>query len=338
MVHVPQGRERTNPDAVLSSEGSRVGGRGEERLRGDTVDSVEKRGATVEEATALALAELGIDISEAEVEVLTPPRRGFLGSAKRPLVRVTRRSATAAEDPVIDEDSVAQLPGTDPEDSRSRDGAPPEQVAPAEGGAQRGVPTEMDSEDADDAAAASATSEENAVTETTSPPPTEDAVDFDALSPEERMELLDEECDLAADFVEGLLDLLDLPGDIEIEVSEEAAVVNVSDVGSGLLIGRRGATLDALQELVRSSTQRQTERRSHVRVDVEGYRARQLDKLRSKCRDAIAQVRETGEPVRLEPMDAYERKMMHDLIAKTGGVTSSSEGTEPKRRVVIVPE
>ena len=157
------------------------------------------------------------------------------------------------------------------------------------------------------------------------------------LTEEEFMELLDRDADLAADFVEGLLDRLDLPGDIEIVTEEQQAFVTVQDVGSGLLIGRRGATLDALQELVRCAIQRQTERRTHVRVDVEGYRARQLEKLRDKCRDAIAQVRETGQPARLEPMDAYERKMMHDLAAKTGGVTSSSEGNEPRRRVVIHP-
>jgi len=158
------------------------------------------------------------------------------------------------------------------------------------------------------------------------------------LSAEERLNQLDQEADLAADFVEGLLDRLDLPGDIEIEITEEQALLNLDDVGSGLLIGRRGATLDALQELVRCAVQRQTERRSRVRVDVEGYRARHVEKLRDRCREAIAQVRESGEPVRLEPMDPYERKLMHDLVAKTGGVTSSSEGAEPKRRVVIHPD
>ena len=157
------------------------------------------------------------------------------------------------------------------------------------------------------------------------------------LSPEQRVEQLDHEADLAADFVEELLDLLDLPGDIEIEVREDQALVNIYDVGSGLLIGRRGATLDALQELVRCAVQRSTERRTHVRVDVEGYRARQLDKLRDKCRDAIAEVRETGQPYRLEAMDAFERKMMHDLVTRSVGVTSQSEGNEPKRRVVIYP-
>lgn len=158
------------------------------------------------------------------------------------------------------------------------------------------------------------------------------------LDTSDRLALLDEEADLAADFLEGLLDILDLPGDLDIEVNAHQAVVTVQDLGSGLLIGRRGATLDALQELVRCSVQRQIERRTHVRVDVEGYRARQIEKLRERCREAIAEVRETGHAVKLEPMDAYERKMMHNLVAAAGGVTSASEGSEPKRRVVIRPE
>lgn len=157
------------------------------------------------------------------------------------------------------------------------------------------------------------------------------------LSTEEWLDLLDEEADIAADFIEGLLDRLDLPGDIDIEVRDDQAFVRVNDVGSGLLIGRRGMTLEALQELARCAVQRRTERRAHVRVDVEGYRERQLEKLRGKCRDAIAEVRESGEPVRLEPMDAFERKVMHGIVAQAGGVTSASEGSEPRRRVVVQP-
>ena len=277
--------------------------------------SVEVEGGTVEEATAAALKELQASIDDVHVEVLRAPRRGIFASRGKAVVRATVReqAMTSAEDSradtsgAADSDAAATAAGQPP-------GQPASEVLRSE---EEQVMTEADVQtDAE----------------------TQPQVDLDALSPEQRVELLDEECDLAADFVEGLLDLLDLPGDIEIEVTEDGAVVNVSDVGSGLLIGRRGATLDALQELVRSTTQRQTERRSQVRVDVEGYRARQLEKLRSKCRDAIAQVRETGEPYKLEPMDAYERKMMHDLVARTGGVTSSSEGAEPKRRVVIQPE
>lgn len=158
------------------------------------------------------------------------------------------------------------------------------------------------------------------------------------LSQQEWLDLLDEEAEIAADFIEGLLDQLDLPGDIDIEVADDQAFVRVHHVGSGVLIGRRGLTLDALQELVRCAVQRRTQRKAHVRVDVEGYRERELEKLRSKCRDAVAQVRESGEAVRLEPMDAFERKEMHGIVAQAGGVTSSSEGNEPRRRVVVRPE
>lgn len=278
--------------------------------------SVEKRAATVEEATAAAMTELGLGPDDVEVEVLASPRRGLFGGGRRAHVRVIERAGKSDQEP--DQQRTSQA-ATD-----SVVGPSPDRPAgTAEAESEHQEPDVTDTE----TGTATGDQQEQVV---------RDAGDPD-ISPEERADLLDEEADLAADFVEGLLDLLDLPGDIEIEVQEEQAVVNVSDVGSGLLIGRRGATLEALQELVRCATQRQTERRSYVRVDVEGYRARQLEKLRAKCRDGIAQVRETGEPVRLEPMDAYERKMMHDLVARTGGVTSSSEGSEPKRRVVIHP-
>ena len=276
--------------------------------------SVEVEGGTVEEATAAALNELEASIEDVDVEVLRAPRRGIFASRGKAVIRATvRERSTSLAEAQADTSGAAHSDATE-----SAAGQPSREPATED--------LWMEEEQGMTEADVQADAE------------TQPQVDLDALTPEQRVELLDEECDLAADFVEGLLDLLDLPGDIEIEVTEDGAVVNVSDVGSGLLIGRRGATLDALQELVRSTTQRQTERRSQVRVDVEGYRARQLEKLRSKCRDAIAEVRETGEPYKLEPMDAYERKMMHDLVARTGGVTSSSEGAEPKRRVVIQPE
>jgi spoIIIJ-associated protein len=266
---------------------------------------VEKRASTVEDATAAALHELGVDRTEADVEVISEGRRGLFGGRSRAHVRVTARDlqqgsngeapvADTAVDEQVDEETERTLPPVEP---------------------------------ADDAETVEAT-----------PPGDGQAPTADAVPPAEgsdRLAELNEEADLAADFVEGLLDILELPGDIEIEVDESQAFVNVVEVGSGLLIGRRGATLDALQELVRAATQRQIERRSHVRIDIEGYRQRQLEKIKDRCRDGIAQVRETGEPYRLEPMDAYERKVMHDLVARTGGVRSASEGVEPRRRVVV---
>lgn len=264
---------------------------------------VEKRASTVEDATTAALRELGIDRADAEIEVISEGRRGLFGGRSRAHVRVTARDLQHSGN---GEAPVAETAVEDQVDTVEVDEAPAE--APAED------PTPLN---------------------VTAEPVAEDADADDAEEGSDRLGELNEEADLAADFVEGLLDILELPGDIEIEVDESQAFVNVVEVGSGLLIGRRGATLDALQELVRAATQRQIERRSHVRIDIEGYRQRQLEKIKDRCRDGIAQVRETGEPYRLEPMDAYERKVMHDLVARTGGVRSSSEGVEPRRRVVV---
>lgn len=277
--------------------------------------SAEARGATVDEAVQRARADLGLTDEEATVEVLTEGRKGLFGGGRRAHVRVTARD-------ISDEEHPPQAAAA------SADSTPDEE----DGVADTDTDTEATDTEATDAPDdAGEAGDDRAGRDAP-------AADAEELTPEERMDQLDEEAELAADFVEGLLDRFDLPGDLEIEVHEDQAFVNLQDIDSGILIGRRGATLEALQELVRSAVQRQTERRAHVRVDVEGYKARHTEKLRDKCREAIAQVRETGEPFRLEPMDAYERKLMHNLVARTGGVTSVSEGHEPKRRVVIHPE
>lgn len=149
------------------------------------------------------------------------------------------------------------------------------------------------------------------------------------------IEDLEEEADAAADFLEGLLDALDLPGDIRIRTTEDHAEVEVVEIGSGALIGRRGQTLEAIQELVRCALQREFQRRSRVKVDAEGYRARRLEKLIEKAEEAIDEVLDTGESVRLEPMDVFERKSVHQIVADVDGVLSRSQGREPARRVVI---
>ncbi len=152
-----------------------------------------------------------------------------------------------------------------------------------------------------------------------------------AITPED----LDEEADAAADFIEGLLDAMDLPGDLRIKVHGDHAELEVVEVGSGALIGRRGQTLEAVQELVRCSLQREFQRRARVKVDIEGYRARRLEKLLEKAEEAIDAVLDGGEPERLEPMDVFERKAVHQVVADVEGVTSRSQGREPARRVVI---
>lgn len=146
---------------------------------------------------------------------------------------------------------------------------------------------------------------------------------------------LDEEATAAADFLEGLLDILELPGDLQIRVLEDRAEVEIVGMDSGLLIGRHGQTLDSLQELVRCAMQRRFERRSRVKVDIEGYRQGRLEKYLEDAAEAVRTARDSGEAQRLEPMDSFDRKAVHHRVAEEEGVTSYSEGREPNRRVVI---
>ncbi|MBX6356564.1 MAG: single-stranded DNA-binding protein [Micromonosporaceae bacterium] len=143
--------------------------------------------------------------------------------------------------------------------------------------------------------------------------------------------------EIAADYVEGLLDILDYDGDIDELVSGGRPVVEV--VGGRLqsLVGQRGATLEALQELTRLAVFRQTGSPSRLLLDVGGYRANRRKELAAVARNAVEKVREYGEPVRLEPMTAFERKCVHDVINALDGVESESEGVEPSRRVVVRP-
>lgn len=168
----------------------------------------------------------------------------------------------------------------------------------------------------------------------------QDASPDDAVAlTDAELDELDEEADAGADFIEGLLDAMDLPGELQIRIIEETrrAEVEVVDMDTGALIGRRGSTLEAIQELMRCALQSQFERRVHVHVDVEGYRARRLEKLLDKADEAIDQVLDAGEPERLEPMDVFERKAVHQFVNNVDGVMSRSQGREPSRRIVIEP-
>lgn len=141
------------------------------------------------------------------------------------------------------------------------------------------------------------------------------------------------EGDLVADYLEELLDIADLDGDIENSVSEGRAFVAI-DTDSDLLVGKDGKVLDALQELSRLVVMTETGHRSRLMVDVAGFRERRRAELVAMARDAIAEVQETGDPVRMMPLNAYERKIVHDEVAGAG-LMSESEGEPPNRRVVV---
>jgi spoIIIJ-associated protein len=155
-----------------------------------------------------------------------------------------------------------------------------------------------------------------------------------------RTELLEEEGDIAADYLEELLDIADLDGDIDIDVVDGRAHVAVVNEEGGddlrKLVGADGQVLTALQELTRLTVQAQTGQRSWLMLDVDGYRDRRRNDLRARAQKAVDSVQETGEAVALEPMNSFERKVVHDVVA-SAGLRSESEGEGDGRHVVVLP-
>lgn len=147
---------------------------------------------------------------------------------------------------------------------------------------------------------------------------------------------LEREGDIAADFLEGLLDIADIDGDIDMDVDGDRAAVSIVGGELQALVGRSGEILDALQELTRLAVYRETGERSRLMLDVAGYRAGRRAELVELAGTAIAKVNDDGEPVKLAPMSPFERKVVHDAIA-AAGLTSESEGAEPRRYVVVLP-
>ena len=137
------------------------------------------------------------------------------------------------------------------------------------------------------------------------------------------------------EFLEGLLGAMGLEAEVASSIEEGTAFLDVSGEGLGGLIGRRGQTLDALQELARTAVQRKLRARIRLLVDVEGYRARRRASLAEYAREMATRAKERGTEIELEPMSAYERKIVHQAVSEIDGASSFSEGEEPARKVVI---
>lgn len=153
---------------------------------------------------------------------------------------------------------------------------------------------------------------------------------------EDDLNSLEEEGEIAADYIEGLLDIADLDGDIDMDVEGDRAVVSVVGATLDELVGDDGEVLEALQELTRLAVHRKTGTRARLMLDVGGFRARRRTELAEFGRSVAAEVSRTGEPKKLRAMSPFERKIIHDAVA-LAGLRSESEGEEPNRRVVVFP-
>ncbi|MHC6222982.1 Jag family protein [Arthrobacter sp. MMS24-S77] len=189
----------------------------------------------------------------------------------------------------------------------------------------------MSVESTEEATAAGATEE---LAETT----VETAAEDESTEKGSSVSRLEEEGDVAADYLEELLDIADIDGDIDIEIRNGRTYISIAaeDDSEGLeaLVGRDGEVLEALQELARLSVLSATENRSRLVLDINGYRKERAGDLQQIAEDAVAKVKETGASVALEPMSAYERKIVHDAVADLGFV-SESEGEGPGRHIVV---
>ena len=147
---------------------------------------------------------------------------------------------------------------------------------------------------------------------------------------------LEEEGDIAADYLEGLLDIADLDGDIDIDVENNRASVAIVGAKLDNLVGRDGEVLDALQELTRLAVQSSTGDRSRLMLDISGFRENRRTDLKALADEKAAEAKASGAPIKLKPMNAFERKIVHDRIQELG-LSSESEGEDPNRFVVVFP-
>ena len=164
----------------------------------------------------------------------------------------------------------------------------------------------------------------------------DDVIDDEEDDDEEDLSTLEEEGEIAADYIEGLLDIADLDGDIDMDVEGDRAIVSVVGATLDELVGDDGEVLEALQELTRLAVHRKTGSRARLMLDVGGFRAKRRADLAELGRSIADEVSRTGEPKKLRAMSPFERKIIHDAIA-LAGLRSESEGEEPNRRVVVFP-
>jgi spoIIIJ-associated protein len=158
----------------------------------------------------------------------------------------------------------------------------------------------------------------------------------EAPADDARLDELENEGDIAADYLEELLDIADLDGDLDMDVEGDRAAVSIVGGDLDRLVGRNGEVLEALQELTRLAVYRETGERSRLMLDIGGFRADKRSRLEKLATETVAAVQASGERKALDPMSPFERKVVHDAVA-AAGLRSESEGVEPRRYVVVLP-
>lgn len=305
-------------------------------------------GSSVDEAKDLALDQLGVDEADAEFEVLEEPRTGLFGRTRGD-AKVRARVKPSKPRPKQERRPRRNGGGGSGGGGRNRNRGRGGRGRGTNGGGKGGGKGKGDRDGRSKGAGGESTRQQGGggggrnreqgrrggdgrSSEGTSAPKEKKMTEAMAAP---------EQGDIVKEFLEGLLDAFGVDGDVEATVLEDEIVeVKANGDDLGLLIGPRGNTLEAVQELARRSLQRQAEDTGdvRVRVDVGGYRERRREALDRFARDAAAKVLDQGTRLALEPMSAADRKVVHDAINDVDGVSTVSEGEDQQRRVVLVPD
>ena len=323
---------------------------------------VETTGRTVEEALDAALDELGVDEEDLEYEVLEQPRSGLLGrfgprARVRARVKPISREKPGERQRRSRRGSGQSRPGGGRDGRGGRDkprgnGASGDENAEkprsattvgdagvgavGEGGAAQGSGSRRRRRRGGRGRGSGASRQPDSATSDDNT--TSNARKGTTVETTEPDVSIEEQADAAEEFTRGLIDAFDLGAQVGSEIIDDGIMIEVTGDNLGLLVGPKGATLSAIEELVRTVVQRQTDGHGvRINVDVAGYRAKRREALEQFTRGVADKVLETGRPQSLEPMSAADRKVVHDTASEIEGVGTESQGEEPRRRVVLVP-
>jgi spoIIIJ-associated protein len=315
---------------------------------------VETTGPTVEDALDAALDELGVDEDEVEFEILQEAKAGLFGRIGGNPARIRARVKPVSREKPGDRNrgrgsrSGRRNGGKDGGGGRERGGSPPAPVAPAatgvaepvaEGGPGTAAPVGSDSGNGELPGTAAKRRRRRSRGRGGSGGGQRPQQEDGGVSTTTEDVPIGEQAAVADEFMRGLVAAFGLPAEVSVRIDEDAVLVDVEGEDLGLLVGPKGATLRAVEDLVRTVVQRRTDGHgARIHVDVGGYQAKRRAALANFARELAARVVSERQELALEPMPPADRKVVHDTVAEIEGVTTISEGEEPRRRVVLRPE
>jgi spoIIIJ-associated protein len=297
------------------------------------VEWVETTGRTVEDAKEAALDQLGVDERDAEFEVVEEPRTGLFGRV-RGEARVRARVRPMAPRPKVERRDRRRRRNDGPSRSGSAKPAAEERATGETAPAADGGSSPSRNAKRPRTRSRSGRPQNRTTANDTARPSNEEGTDMT------NDVTVEEQATIMRTFLDGLVDAFELEASItDDKIDDETIELRVEGEDLGLLIGPKGQTLQAVQELARTVVQRHASGTHHgrVRIDVAGYRQRRREALERFTRQVAADVVTSGVPKALEPMHPADRKVVHDVVNELDGVSTTSEGEEPRRRVVIVP-